>query len=124
MSLEIAERIVMIRKCNKLTQTQFGEKLSASRSKIASYEMNALNYDNAFLGYMCKVFNVNYEWLITGEGEMQQQDSISIIMQLSMEYSLDDLDRKIIMSYLELNARKRDIIKEFIFNLANAMKED
>jgi len=52
--------------------------------------------------------------LRTGKGEMLQQDESTIVSQLSHEYDLDDLDRRIIESYLQLDPAKRSIIKEYV----------
>lgn len=38
----------------------------------------------------------------------------AIVSQLSHEYNLDDLDRRIIKSYLQLDAAKRGIIKDYV----------
>lgn len=123
MGIEISKRIIQIRKENKLTQTEFGKRLNVNRSKISNYELNTLNFDNAFLDYICKVFGINYDWLITGQGDMHKQDAPSIITQLSKEFTLDEIDKRIITSYLGLDAAQRRVIKEYIGKVMEGEKE-
>lgn len=113
-------RIKEIRKSLKMSRDEFGERLGVSRDVIANIELNRLarpEQKEGLLKLMCKEFNVNYEWLTTGEGEMFLQDAESIIAQLEREYALDELDKIIITSYLNLDVEKRKVIKEFIKNI-------
>lgn len=67
---EINSRITLIRKELKLTQTEFGEALGVSRDVIKNLEYNRVEPKALFLDHLCKVYNVNPNWLETGEGEM------------------------------------------------------
>lgn len=69
----LSERIKEIRKAEKLTQTKFGEKLSVSRDVISSFESGRVEPKPIFLNYLCEVFNINKDWLLTGEGEMYKR---------------------------------------------------
>lgn len=67
----IHERIKIIRKSQKLTQQEFGKKLTISRSQIACYERGIHNVPERVLNQIEKEFNINKEWLTTGIGEMR-----------------------------------------------------
>lgn len=69
-NLSIAKRVAMIRKSNNLTQKEFGEKLGVSRDVIFNIESERVKAKNLFLTHLSEVFNVNKEWILTGEGEM------------------------------------------------------
>lgn len=69
----LSERIKEIRKSEKLTQTKFGDKLSVSRDVISSFESGRVEPKPIFLNYLCEIFNINKDWLLTGEGEMYKQ---------------------------------------------------
>ena len=69
----LSERIKEIRKAEKLTQTKFGDKLSVSRDVISSFESGRVEPKPIFLNYLCEIFNINKDWLLTGEGEMYKQ---------------------------------------------------
>lgn len=68
--MSIAKRVAMIRKSNNLTQKEFGEKLGVSRDVIFNIESERVKAKNLFLTHLSEVFNVNKEWILTGEGEM------------------------------------------------------
>ena len=65
------ERIKTIRKNANLTQTEFGEKIGATRAMIASYEGGAVVPADTVLKLISKEFGISYAWLKTGEGPME-----------------------------------------------------
>ncbi|HAT4161015.1 MAG: helix-turn-helix transcriptional regulator [Clostridium perfringens] len=64
------ERFKLIRKKEKLTQTSFGEKLGVSRDVIGNIEYGRVEPKPLLINHLCDVFNINKEWLLTGNGEM------------------------------------------------------
>lgn len=68
--MSIAKRVAMIRKSNNLTQKEFGEKLGVSRDVIFNIESERVKAKDLFLTHLSDIFNVNKEWILTGEGEM------------------------------------------------------
>lgn len=71
--METYERIKKLRKYLELSQEEFGERLSVSRSVIVNIERNRLrrpDQKESLYKLICKEFNVSEEWLINGAGEM------------------------------------------------------
>lgn len=72
---DLGQRIRELRKNHlDLTQEQFGEKLGVSRDVIKNIELNLLarpEQKEPLLRLICCTFNVNYEWLKEGTGEMR-----------------------------------------------------
>ena len=66
--IHIKTRIFQIRKDSGLTQTEFGSEIGASRAMIASYESGKVVPDKTTRLLLCEKFNVNEQWLETGEG--------------------------------------------------------
>ena len=64
------ERIKAVRKKANLTQTEFGEKIGATRAMIASYEGGAVVPADTVLRLISKEFHISYAWLKIGEGPM------------------------------------------------------
>lgn len=62
------ERIKIIRKDLKLTQAEFGQEIGTTRDAIASYENGRVSPDRTTRMLICSKFNVNENWLETGEG--------------------------------------------------------
>lgn len=65
------ERISLIRKDAGLTQEEFGAKVGGlSRNYIWMVEKGDRIPSDRTISDICRVFNVNEEWLRTGQGEM------------------------------------------------------
>ena len=64
------DRIKKIRKELDLTQQKFADRLGVQRNTIAMYEMGRSLPSDAIMRSICREFNVNEEWLRTGQGEM------------------------------------------------------
>lgn len=65
------ERISLIRKKAGLTQEEFGEKVGGlSRNYIWMVEKGERVPSDRTISDICRIFNVNENWLRTGEGEM------------------------------------------------------
>lgn len=63
-------RIKDLRIALQLTQEDFGKRIGSARNTIANYETGNRNPSNAVIMAICKEFNINEQWLRTGEGEM------------------------------------------------------
>lgn len=66
------ERIKEIRKKEGLSQQKFADKLGIARGNIAAYEVGKNAPSDAVISLICSKFNVNEEWLRTGNGEAYQ----------------------------------------------------
>lgn len=67
------ERIKKLRKALDLTQQQFADKIKVKRNTVATYEMGRSEPSDSAISLICREFNVNENWLRTGEGEMFEQ---------------------------------------------------
>ena len=67
------ERIRLLRKELGLNQSDFGNKVGVKQGTIAGYESGARTPLDAVVSSICREFDVNEEWLRTGEGEMFEQ---------------------------------------------------
>lgn len=70
MSAKLGERIAKVRNHYHLTQTQFGEQIGVSRDVITNLENNRTTPDNLFIGRICDLYNVNENWIKTGNGDI------------------------------------------------------
>lgn len=67
------ERIRLLRKELGLNQSDFGNKIGVKQGTVAGYESGARTPLDAVVSSICREFDVNEEWLRTGEGEMFEQ---------------------------------------------------
>lgn len=71
----IGERIKFLRKELKLSQTEFGERFGVGLGVIRNMETFKTVPSPAQIDLIARVYNVNREWLETGEGEMMRERS-------------------------------------------------
>ena len=67
------ERIRLLRKELGLNQSDLGNKIGVKEGTVAGYESGARTPLDAVVSSICREFDVNEEWLRTGEGEMFEQ---------------------------------------------------
>lgn len=71
----IHERFKELRKYLKMTQTEFGEQLGKTMRTIQEYERANRAITDGVLLNLQEKFNVNIDWMRTGEGSMFLEDS-------------------------------------------------
>ena len=118
LEMTIAERIKLLRKeILKLSQEAFGEELGVKRDVINNIEGNRLKrpeQKEPLYKLICQKFKVSYDWLMTGEGDMFENLPETVLEELAMQYELDEMDKSIIRSYLDLTASERETVKKYI----------
>lgn len=107
-------RIKELRKTLKLTQTAFAEKIGLTGAAITRIEKGERNPSEQTVLSICREFRVNYFWLTEGKGEMFTSTPETVVEELVEQYDLDDIDKKIIEKYLELDAEQRKVLKEYL----------
>lgn len=76
------DRIKKIRKELDLTQQEFADRLGIKRGGVANYEIGRNEPADSVISLICREFNVNEEWLRTGQGEMFiELDKEDLLMQ-------------------------------------------
>lgn len=64
------DRIKAVRAALNLSQDEFGKRLGVTRGAITNIELHKVEPKPMMISLICTTFNVNEEWLRTGEGEM------------------------------------------------------
>lgn len=108
------ERVKEIRKSLGLTLEKFGEKLGVGKTAISNIEKGVRNLTEQMAKSICREYNVSYDYLVDGEGEMFTDLPDTILDELCIQYDLDDIDRKIMEIYLELPSEARQALKDKI----------
>lgn len=99
------ERIKTIRKRSSLNQTEFAERIGASRDKVASYETGRVVPSDSILKLISKEFGISYAWLKTGEGPMEDPmpDDGSLDRLTETYRSLPDRLRSLVDALVEMD---------------------
>lgn len=122
--MEIFERLKYIRKTLNLTQKNFAKEIGMSRSGYSQIETGDRPISDRLIKSICMAFNVNENWLRTGEGEMFIKVEDSIFKQLSEKYNLNEKDLSFIKHYLNMNPQNRQYLLNTILNMADAIRAD
>lgn len=114
------DRIKAIRKELGLTQEKFADRLGVKRNTIATYEIGRNEPIDAVISLICREFNVNEEWLRTGEGEMfrqlpEEEEVASLVSELledGEDNPLYGVILEIMRTYNELSPESQRVLRE------------
>lgn len=119
-----SERVKEIRKTLDLTMEKFGEKLGVGKTAISNIESGNRNLTEQMSKAICREYNVNYDYLMYGEGEMFDDLPQTIVDELCAQYDLNDFDKALVEMYVSLPAGSRERIKEYMKQLVKKVGWD
>ena len=111
------ERVKEIRKSLGLTLEKFGEKLGVTKTAISRIEKSERSLTDQMIKSICREFNVNYDYLMYGEGDRFSDLPKTILDELCKQYDLDDFDRSLIEMYITFPEPVRKRLKEYLSDL-------
>jgi len=120
--LNIGERIKKIREAENLSQRSLAEKINVAGGTVAQFETGVRNVKDIHIAAICHEFNINENWLRTGEGEMFNAYN-SIVDEINAEIGLDEDDKAIIRAYISLPRDTRKAIKGLMRAFITETKE-
>lgn len=110
-------RILEVRKNAGLTQEEFANKINLSKNYIWMMEKGERVPSDRTILEICRKFNVSLEWLTTGKGDMYTSLPDDVLDNLAIVYKLNEMDKKIISTCLNLSESEREIIKKYILSI-------
>lgn len=113
-------RIKEVREYRNLTQEEFGKRIGSARNTIANYENGNRNPSNSVVISICREFNVNEEWLRTGQGEMLKETPLNNEVGYYIEELLEDYEDNpfydmvinMVKTYAELDEKSKKVIQD------------
>lgn len=113
----IGDRILQLRKELSLTQEEFGNKIGIKKSSMSSIEKNKSNPSEQTIKFICKEFNVNYDWLVDGKGEIFIDTDRTTIELLADDYKLRPVEVSLIEEFVKLDEEERDVLLNYLQNV-------
>jgi transcriptional regulator with XRE-family HTH domain len=110
-------RIKQLRTALKLTLEEFGDRIGVTRAAVSKWENGDRGIADSMVVSICREFNVNEQWLRTGEGRMLSNEREAVLDRLAEKYDLNADDRDVLAAYLRLTPEQRDGIKAYMANL-------
>lgn len=103
----INERIRELREQLKISQTEFAERLGSGRGIIKNIEEGRTVPKPQLLDLIARVYNVNRDWLETGEGEMfaemSRTEKLAKFVAQALEDKPESFRRRLIDILIELD---------------------
>ena len=111
-------RIRQLRKHLKLTAEGFGDKIGIVRSAVSNIENGNRQPTNQLITSICREFNVNEQWLRTGEGEMfndiSREEEITRFVGKLMRDSDDSFKKALILALSQLPEESWLVLEDFV----------
>lgn len=123
----IINRFKKIREEAKLSQKDFGEKINISQSQIASYENGHRNLTERTINDICRVFNINKNWLLNNIGpmyEVTKEDEILSESIAKLSLSENKQIHQILTQLTKLDDKYIDLINKLLDGLIDENKKD
>lgn len=111
----LKERIKELRKTLDLTLEEFGNKIGVTKTTISRIENGVNSVTNQMLTSICREFNVNEEWLRTGEGEMfvplTRSEAIAEFAGSLMKEEDASFKKRLIEALAKLNEQEWEVLE-------------
>lgn len=121
------ERFKQIRKALRMTQDEFSSKISLSRNFIAQIESGTKTPSDRTISDVCREFNVNEEWLRTGNGEMfipeTKDEQITNMLADVLKSEDSDFKKRLIVALSKLDEPGWNALEKFIDSIAVQKEE-
>ena len=122
----LKERIKKLRKELSMTQAEFAQKIGTSQNVLANYEIGRRNPSNSVINNISKTFDVNEEWLRTGEGKMfieVPEEDIYSKAAASVFKENDATAIEGLKLYYSLSPEAKKAVRNYILQLADMIRE-
>lgn len=106
-------RLKQVRKELHYSQKDFADKLLLTQGTLAQIEKGARSVTDRTIKLLCSEFNVNEEWLRTGNGAMFNSPK-SKIQSIAKELNLTELELEIVENTASLKEYQQKIILDLI----------
>ena len=118
------DRIKQIRTNSGLNQSDFGKKISISRSAVWKIENGENTPSEQTINIICREFNVNEDWLRNGTGDMYKLIPNKLELYLGeISSGDDDFIKDLIEAYMELDQTSKDALKQIAKKRADKQKK-
>ena len=112
------ERLKKLRKELDMTQQEFAEGIGIKRNTMATYESGRNEPIDAVISLICTKYNVNENWLRTGEGEMfiemSYDDEIAQFVGQVMGEEDDSFKKRLVSGLAALDETGWKVLEDFL----------
>ena len=122
------DRIKELRKNKKLTQAEFGERIGVKGNTITTYENGSRVPSEAVIKSICRVFNVNEDWLRTGRGDpyiqLSRDGELAQCFGGVMKGEDPDFRRRLLSVMSRLTTDEWALLEQMAWKLVDELRQD
>lgn len=112
------ERIRELRKSLGLTLEKFGEKIGMKKNSVSQLENGKNSVTEQVFKSICREFNANYSWLVSGEGEMFSELDSSIMAKIDYIMTGEPTTaQKLFKAFAKLDEEDWKVVEKIIDSL-------
>jgi transcriptional regulator with XRE-family HTH domain len=112
------KRLKKIRKELDMTQQEFADGIGIARGNISAYEVEKNAPSDAVISLICTKYNVNENWLRTGEGDMfvklSYSDEIAQFVGQLMTEEDDSFKKRLVSGLAALDETGWKVLEDFL----------
>ena len=116
--MSVGERLQKARKALHVTQVEFGESLGITQSAISAVESGKVKLTDRLAQSIQSNYNINVEWLRTGEGEMlvepSEDEQLAQFVGEVLAGRPDDLRRAFLVAMAQLDENGWNSLAGFV----------
>lgn len=121
------DRLKDLRKNLEMSQEAFAKELGLTKNYISLVENGNRSLSDQSVKVLCSLFNVNEEWLRTGNGEMfvpeTKDEQISKMLADVLKCEDSDFKKRLIVALSKMDDAGWDSLEKFIDSINQKEKE-
>ena len=126
--MESHERIKYLRKdILKLTQQEFSDSLKISRSNMGNIEIGRIAVTDRVICDICEKFNINEEWLRTGNGsmyiELSKEEYIADFISSILKNKVDSFKKRYVAMLSKLDEDGWEALEKVAIAMGSIKKD-
>ena len=118
------ERIKLLIETLNIKKSDFAKRLNLSQPFVSELCSGSKNPSDRTIMDICREFNVSYDWLTTGEGDMFEELPEGLIDEVVLEYGLTKEDKAIISAYINMKPEERKILFDYVKSVFDSLNND
>lgn len=126
-NINLKNRIKELRNTLHLSQTDFGAKVGVKGNTIGNYEIGLRNPSDAVIFSICREFDVNEQWLRTGEGEMfvvkTRDEEIASFIGSLLKKNDDTFQKRLISVLSKLEESDWEVLEKMCYLMLESKKD-
>ena len=123
----IGDRVRILRKDLRKTQKEFGEKIGLKPNSVSDIESGKNNLTEQTANAICREYNANKEWILSGMGDMYdipEDETAAVVSDLLEEDNpFYDLIIGIMKTYKKLDDKSQTALKNMSQELLDNLKK-